>query len=136
LYPRQLQNGQKAHRRGRIFQFFSFFLFKSPPRLSSFFFHIKGHPLNERDNLNWLPLHEACNYGYLDIVELLVKNGAKVNDSIGPITPLHDVIRTRSLEKLLFAPLKVVFLLFEGGSKWTFSSGQSVAQSGRIVLRV
>lgn len=62
----------------------------------------EGHPLNERDNLNWLPLHEACNYGYLDIVELLVNSGAKVNDSIGPITPLHDVTFERHLFHLRF----------------------------------
>ena len=37
-----------------------------------------------------MPIHEASNYGFADIVDLLIKNGAKVNDSIGPITPLHD----------------------------------------------
>ena len=52
---------------------------------------MKGHPINERDNLNWLPIHEACNYGHLELVDLLVKNGAKINDLLGPITPLHDV---------------------------------------------
>ena len=51
----------------------------------------EGHPINERDNLNWLPIHEACNYGHVELVELLVKHGAKINDSIGPITPIHDV---------------------------------------------
>lgn len=29
--------------------------------------------------------------GHVEIVDLLIKNGAKINDSIGPITPLHDV---------------------------------------------
>jgi hypothetical protein len=29
--------------------------------------------------------------GHIEIVDLLVKNGAKINDLIGPITPLHDV---------------------------------------------
>ncbi len=50
----------------------------------------EGHPVNERDNLNWLPIHEASNYGFTDIVDLLIKHGAKINDSISPITPLHD----------------------------------------------
>lgn len=53
---------------------------------------IKGHPVNERDNLNWLPIHEACNYGHVEIVEILIKYGAKVNDMMGPMPPLHDVI--------------------------------------------
>ena len=52
----------------------------------------EGHPVNERDNLNWLPIHEASNSGHVELVELLIKYGAKVNDHIGPITPLHDVI--------------------------------------------
>ena len=56
------------------------------------FFAIQGHPVNERDNLNWLPIHEACNYGHVELVDLLIRYGAKVNDLIGPITPLHDVI--------------------------------------------
>ena len=53
--------------------------------------YLKGHPVNERDNLNWLPLHEACNYGHTEMVDLLIRSGAKVNDLLGPITPLHDV---------------------------------------------
>jgi NF-kappa-B inhibitor-like protein 2 len=51
----------------------------------------QGHPVNERDNLNWLPIHEACNYGHVEIVEALIKYGAKLNDMMGPMPPLHDV---------------------------------------------
>ncbi len=67
-----------------------------------------GHPVNERDNLNWLPIHEACNYGHVEIVELLIKHGAKINDSIGPITPLHDAAQNGHLE--------VVKLLLKAGA--------------------
>ena len=50
--------------------------------------------MNPRDNVGWLPLHEACNHGFHDIVELLLENGAHVNDrggdGCGGITPLLD----------------------------------------------
>ena len=88
MYKRKLQNGQEASRRSN----------KNPALQSFLLFELeiisainKGHPINERDNLNWLPIHEACNYGHLELVDLLVKNGAKINDLLGPITPLHDV---------------------------------------------
>ena len=68
----------------------------------------EGHPINERDNLNWLPIHEACNYGHVEIVDLLIKHGAKINDSIGPITPLHDAAQNGHLE--------VVKLLLKAGA--------------------
>ncbi|XP_015121499.1 tonsoku-like protein [Diachasma alloeum] len=54
----------------------------------------QGHPVNCRDYCGWTPLHEAANYGYIEIAELLLKHGADINDPGGPqcggITPLHD----------------------------------------------
>lgn len=43
----------------------------------------QGHPVNVRDHAGWLPLHEAANHGYADIVELLLDNGALINDKGG-----------------------------------------------------
>ncbi|XP_063990690.1 tonsoku-like protein [Diachasmimorpha longicaudata] len=54
----------------------------------------QGHSVNCRDYCGWTPLHEAANYGYIEIAELLLKHGADINDPGGPqcggITPLHD----------------------------------------------
>ncbi|PSN40124.1 Tonsoku-like protein [Blattella germanica] len=54
----------------------------------------QGHPVNERDHCGWLPLHEASNHGYHELVELLLDNGATINDpgglQCGGVTPLHD----------------------------------------------
>lgn len=44
---------------------------------------IQGHPVNVRDNVGWLPLHEAANHGHTEIVELLLDNGATINDKGG-----------------------------------------------------
>lgn len=47
-----------------------------------------------RDNCGWLPLHEAANHGFAQIVAALLDHGADINDKGGPgcegITPLHD----------------------------------------------
>jgi len=41
----------------------------------------------------WTPLHEACNFGHLEIVEQLVKGGANVNSpGYEDISPLHDAV--------------------------------------------
>lgn len=53
-----------------------------------------GHPINVRDNVGWMPLHEAANHGFKEIVALLLENGGTsvINDRAenGGITPLHD----------------------------------------------
>ena len=43
----------------------------------------QGHPVNIRDNAGWLPIHEACIHGHKAVVELLIKNGAHINDRGG-----------------------------------------------------
>ncbi|XP_047113180.1 tonsoku-like protein isoform X1 [Schistocerca piceifrons] len=54
----------------------------------------QGHPVNVRDHCGWLPLHEAANLGFPEIVEMLLDHGAAINDRggalCGGITPLHD----------------------------------------------
>ena len=58
--------------------------------------------MNGRDNCGGTPLHEACNYGNVDIVQLLIDNGASVNDRGGKhcdgIAPLHDAASCGHIE--------------------------------------
>ena len=68
-----------------------------------FFFHyFKG----------WTPLHEACNYGNLRIVQELVWSGADVSiPGYEAITPLHDAVINDHTQvclqcALLFHPMK------------------------------
>lgn len=53
-----------------------------------------GHSVNAGDALGWTALHEASNYGHVDIVNVLLDHGADINNRGGPccegITPLHD----------------------------------------------
>lgn len=61
-----------------------------------------GHSVNAGDALGWTALHEACNYGYVDIVNVLLDYGADINNRGGPccegITPLHDAAACGHLE--------------------------------------
>eukprot|EP00057_Strongylocentrotus_purpuratus_P015925 XP_011670399.1 PREDICTED: tonsoku-like protein [Strongylocentrotus purpuratus] len=56
----------------------------------------QGHPMNPRDYCGWTPLHEACNYGFTDVVDVLLTSGADINDRGGEkcdgMTPLHDAV--------------------------------------------
>lgn len=62
----------------------------------------QGHPVNLRDHAGWLPIHEAANHGFKEIVEILLDNGALINDKGGTssdgITPLHDACVNGHLE--------------------------------------
>jgi len=54
----------------------------------------QGHPVNPRDYCGWLPLHEAANHGFVEIVQYLLDKGALIDDRggehCGGVTPLHD----------------------------------------------
>lgn len=64
-----------------------------------------------RDNCGWTPLHEACNHGFTEVVELLLDHSAKVNDpggaKCGGVTPLIDAVTNGHVD--------VVRLLIERG---------------------
>ncbi|XP_059053768.1 tonsoku-like protein [Achroia grisella] len=72
----------------------------------------KGHPVNVRDNAGWIPLHEACIHGHIEIANTLINSGGNVNDRGGSncdgITPLYDAASNGHLE--------VVQLLLEKGA--------------------
>ncbi|KAF2902906.1 hypothetical protein ILUMI_03283 [Ignelater luminosus] len=62
----------------------------------------QGHPVNVRDNCGWLPIHEAVNYGHVEITKILIERGAFINDGGGSLcngmTPLHDAAGNGHLE--------------------------------------
>uniref|UniRef100_A0A2H8TJ11 Tonsoku-like protein n=1 Tax=Melanaphis sacchari TaxID=742174 RepID=A0A2H8TJ11_9HEMI len=62
----------------------------------------QGHSVNAGDALGWTALHEASNYGHVDIVNVLLDHGADINNRGGPccegITPLHDAAACGHLE--------------------------------------
>ena len=74
------------------------------PFYSYFFHYFKG----------WTPLHEACNYGNLRIVQELVWSGADVSiPGYEAITPLHDAVINDHTQvclqcALLFHPMKAI----------------------------
>ena len=50
--------------------------------------------MNPRDYCGWLPLHEAANHGFVEIVQYLLDKGAFIDDRggehCGGLTPIHD----------------------------------------------
>jgi serine/threonine-protein phosphatase 6 regulatory ankyrin repeat subunit B len=45
----------------------------------------------ENDEYGWTPLHEAADNGHVEIVRLLLQNGAEVNArGVWDMTPLHE----------------------------------------------
>lgn len=87
----------------------------------------KGHPVNVRDHAGWLPLHEAANHGFTEIVELLLDSGATINDKGGTrcegFTPLHDACGN--------GVLPVVELLLNRGANATLKNdrGETALQT-------
>lgn len=66
----------------------------------------QGHPVNVRDHAGWLPLHEASNHGFKEIVELLLDHGALINDKGG--TGCEGI----SILNLIFGRTKTNLLIF------------------------
>lgn len=75
----------------------------------------QGHPVNVRDHAGWLPIHEAANHGFRDIVEVLIDNDASINDAGGEhcdgVTPIYDACTNGKLE--------VIELLLDKGANVT-----------------
>lgn len=66
--------------------------------------------MNAKDNFKWSPLHHACHSGQLDIVQLLLSNGAELDaPALNGGTPLIRAIESSSLD--------IVTYLIEKGAK-------------------
>eukprot|EP01134_Creolimax_fragrantissima_P002894 CFRG2894T1 len=58
---------------------------------------------NVKDNADWSPLHEACARGNIEIMRILIQNGADINQrGFQGWTPLHDAIDKNEIEAALF----------------------------------
>lgn len=62
----------------------------------------QGHQVNPRDYCGWIPLHEAANHDFYDVVQYLLEHGAAVNDRggqhCGGVTPLIDAASCGNME--------------------------------------
>lgn len=74
------------------------------------FCFMQGHPVNPRDYCGWLPLHEACNHDFYDIVEVLLEHGAAINDrggeKCGGITPSTTPSAAETSKSLCYSSTK------------------------------
>ena len=94
---------------------------------------IDGHPVNVSDNAGLTPLHEAANLGLPKIAEILLKNGANIDQKTkkldfktdgdndedgshaGQITPLQDAYDSLNMEvyEVLMAKLETIQVLIK-----------------------
>ncbi|OQV18062.1 Tonsoku-like protein [Hypsibius exemplaris] len=78
-----------------------------------------GHPVNERDNCGWLPIHEAANHNHLEIATYLIEHNASLNDrglkGCNGLTPMLDAAYSGNLD--------MVRLLFNRGAVVTAKDG-------------
>ena len=62
----------------------------------------QGHPVNERDNCGWLPIHEAANHNHLEIATFLIEHNALLNDpglkDCRGLTPILDAAYAGNLD--------------------------------------
>ncbi|XP_014213006.1 tonsoku-like protein [Copidosoma floridanum] len=66
------------------------------------------HPTLVKDNFGWTPLHEASNHGFTEIVDLLIRHKADINNQCDGVTPLHDAAAN--------GHFSVIRLLLENGA--------------------
>ncbi len=70
--------------------------FTYQPQYYCFLYSFQGHEINIRDYAGWLPIHDACNHGHVEIATYLAEKGALINDRGGieceGITPLHEAV--------------------------------------------
>ncbi|MBU4316402.1 MAG: ankyrin repeat domain-containing protein [Proteobacteria bacterium] len=58
-----------------------------------------GLNINCEDSSGQSPLHHACYFGYLEIVNTLINNGADINKSVPKLklTPLHGAVMSGNI---------------------------------------
>ena len=94
---------------------------------------VDGHPVNVSDNAGLTPLHEAANLGLPKIAEILLKNGANIDQKTkkldfktdgendedgshaGQITPLQDACDSLNMEvyEVLLSKLETIQVLIK-----------------------
>ena len=94
---------------------------------------VDGHPVNVSDNAGLTPLHEAANLGLPKIAEILLRNGANIDQKTkkldfktdgdndedgshaGQITPLQDACDSLNMEvyEVLLAKLETIQVLIK-----------------------
>lgn len=68
------------------------------------------------DQAGWAPIHEAANYGHVDIIQFLLDRGANVNEQ-GKLSSMECQGVTPLIDSSFNGHLTVIELLLDRGAK-------------------
>jgi ankyrin repeat protein len=89
-------------------------VYKKNRKITKYLF--QGHPVTVYDTAGWAPIHEAANYGYVEIIQFLLDHKANVNEQ-GNLSSMDCQGITPLIDSCINGHLTAIELLLDRGAK-------------------